>query len=634
MCILEEQRSLKGEDFKRIAQSEARAPPTTTEQTDASLERAFWSSIAANPPIYGADTPYSLFDEKLKYGWNLRKLEGCLLEQYDVPDIPGVTSPMTYFGMWKSFFAWHKEDIDLYSVNYLHFGAPKMWYCVSPKDADKFDAMARTLFPENASLCPGFLRHKDIMISPKVLQAHRVPFIQMRQNPGEFIVLNAAAYHAGWNTGFNAAEAINFGLPEWLEMGKEAVRCDCDALEDGVQLDMGIFFPELREDDDTSSEEEEEESDDEEDEEDEDSFEYDVDEIVGEKIRLYIKQKRTWYVGKITSYIKSTGHHRVELPHFSNPTVKVYLPDARFELPGFVIGRGSEGGGGGDNNNASGNGNNAKKRGRDDDEEDDINGGAKKKEKKKMPSPSSSSLAKTRSLNELSKTAAAASLLKKPLKKIASLLASGTTNSTNPNKTNSDTKSQQQQNAATTTNTNTSVPVKAPRHDVYAKSFAVTTPSRKHDRHHHGHIDDDTDDQHENKKNSASPLKVSLLKGRVHPSWGEVSSYNPVALLLKVKGSSVRKDGRSGRDTTQPKYELVHRLTSRLSSFSSSGRSGAMVRVGVYEKQEKTGLWRASEEVRRVKEEDLVEVEVEWVKRRETTNKLGGWDVKSRNVGY
>lgn len=25
----------------------------------------------------------------------------------------GVTSPMCYFGMWKSFFGWHKEDIDL-----------------------------------------------------------------------------------------------------------------------------------------------------------------------------------------------------------------------------------------------------------------------------------------------------------------------------------------------------------------------------------------------------------------------------------------------------------------------------------------------------------------------------------------
>jgi hypothetical protein len=48
----------------------------------------------------------SLFDEKLPYGWNLRDL-GCLLKQPHIPQVPGVTTPMTYFGMWKSFFAWH-----------------------------------------------------------------------------------------------------------------------------------------------------------------------------------------------------------------------------------------------------------------------------------------------------------------------------------------------------------------------------------------------------------------------------------------------------------------------------------------------------------------------------------------------
>ena len=64
------------------------------------LERAFWSSVTINAPLYGADTPTSLFDKHLDFGWNMHDLQD-LLKEYDVPAIPGVTTPMTYFGMWK-----------------------------------------------------------------------------------------------------------------------------------------------------------------------------------------------------------------------------------------------------------------------------------------------------------------------------------------------------------------------------------------------------------------------------------------------------------------------------------------------------------------------------------------------------
>lgn len=214
----------------------------------------------------------------------------------------------------------HKEDIDLYSINYVHFGAPKVggwvagrlalwggtccceaggarnlsatvtgcssprgapqdnprfeaaltgcllspslpltpavqvWYCVSPKDNPKFEAMAEALYPELYRNCKGFMRHKvgagrgvgsihstalhqppsstaaphmplsntvaqpprtaclqDILVSPKVLRQYNVPYVQAKQEAGEFIVLNAAAYHAGYNCGFNCAGGCGCG---------------------------------------------------------------------------------------------------------------------------------------------------------------------------------------------------------------------------------------------------------------------------------------------------------------------------------------------------------------------------------------------------------------------------------------
>lgn len=41
---------------------------------------------------------------------------------------------MVYIGMLFSWFAWHVEDHELHSLNYLHTGAPKTWYAV-PGDA-------------------------------------------------------------------------------------------------------------------------------------------------------------------------------------------------------------------------------------------------------------------------------------------------------------------------------------------------------------------------------------------------------------------------------------------------------------------------------------------------------------------
>lgn len=42
-------------------------------------------------------------------------------------DIPGVTSPWLYFGCLFATFCWHVEDQFLYSMNYLHTGAKKIW---------------------------------------------------------------------------------------------------------------------------------------------------------------------------------------------------------------------------------------------------------------------------------------------------------------------------------------------------------------------------------------------------------------------------------------------------------------------------------------------------------------------------
>jgi len=55
-----------------------------------------------------------------------------------------------------------------------------VWYCVSPRDRVKFENMAKGLFPELYNICPAFLRHKDILLSPKTLRNHHIEYTQVR----------------------------------------------------------------------------------------------------------------------------------------------------------------------------------------------------------------------------------------------------------------------------------------------------------------------------------------------------------------------------------------------------------------------------------------------------------------------
>ena len=64
-------------------------------------------------------------------------------------------------------FAWHTEDVDLFSLNLLHFGAPKFWYSVGPEHAGRLEQLAAAAFPDvlKETRCRRFLRHKTTLFS-------------------------------------------------------------------------------------------------------------------------------------------------------------------------------------------------------------------------------------------------------------------------------------------------------------------------------------------------------------------------------------------------------------------------------------------------------------------------------------
>lgn len=236
-----EARSMLLEEFEARASRQS-----CDEDSYEKVERKFWKSLGiasvSEPPMYGADMVGSVFDEDCTSSWNLSNLPTILKLLGN--DLPGVTNPMLYVGMWRAMFAFHVEDMDLYSINYVHCGAPKSWYSIPEEYAERFETLANSYFPDLYNECKEYLRHKVVMLSPSKLKEHGIPYRTVVQEAGEFVITSPRAYHAGFNHGFNVAEATNFATERWIPYGRTAGVCKCRPY--CVSIDMDYFETKYR----------------------------------------------------------------------------------------------------------------------------------------------------------------------------------------------------------------------------------------------------------------------------------------------------------------------------------------------------------------------------------------------------
>lgn len=225
-------------DFRDLANSTQYQTPPHHDYAD--LERIYWECMTSHTGIYGADVCGSISDPDLKH-WNIKKL-GTILdyvgEDYNM-SIDGVNTAYLYFGMWKTTFGWHTEDMDLYSINLLHFGAPKSWYSIPPSFGRMFEKLAAAVFPKSNEVCRAFLRHKMTVMHPSFLDQYGIPYDKITQEAGEIMITFPFGYHAGFNHGFNCAESTNFAIERWIEYGKHASICHC--CPDSVKISMETF---------------------------------------------------------------------------------------------------------------------------------------------------------------------------------------------------------------------------------------------------------------------------------------------------------------------------------------------------------------------------------------------------------
>ncbi|XP_076331157.1 lysine-specific demethylase 5A-like isoform X4 [Tachypleus tridentatus] len=161
-------------------------------------------------------------EEYINSGWNLNNLpvlENSILKHINA-DINGMKIPWVYVGMCFATFCWHNEDHWSYSINYLHWGEPKTWYGVPGDKAEEFENAMKSAAPELFETQPDLLHQLVTIMNPNILMASDVPIYRLDQQAGEFVLTFPRSYHAGFNQGYNFAEAVNFCPADWLSIGR------------------------------------------------------------------------------------------------------------------------------------------------------------------------------------------------------------------------------------------------------------------------------------------------------------------------------------------------------------------------------------------------------------------------------
>ena len=214
--------------FQKINKNELKDSTDTDK-----IEKLFWEICHGDKDektFYAADIPFmkyfskkditdmNTYSENIEENWTLQNvnlLENSLfqfLKFEEKSNISGLTIPWLYFGMIFSTFCWHVEDLFLYSLNFMHYGSPKIWYSIPVNEKFKMEEFLKKKQQEINSNNKNLIDKLTLLIDPQELLDNNIKVNRTVQHPGEIIITLPNSYHAGFSTGFNISEAVNFSV--------------------------------------------------------------------------------------------------------------------------------------------------------------------------------------------------------------------------------------------------------------------------------------------------------------------------------------------------------------------------------------------------------------------------------------
>merc|ERR1719410_953326 len=149
--------------------------------------------------------------------WNLKQLTNnprSVLRA--MGQVMGVTQPTLHVGMLFTTGCWYRDPHGLPWVEFLHTGAPKIWYGIPDDHSLAFYTAMKQLVPSFCKNRKIWLPSDTTMVSPSYLVKHGVSVCRAVQHPGQFVVVFPRSYTSSLSTGYNVSESVYYAPNQWL----------------------------------------------------------------------------------------------------------------------------------------------------------------------------------------------------------------------------------------------------------------------------------------------------------------------------------------------------------------------------------------------------------------------------------
>lgn len=146
--------------------------------TDRQYIDAYWQSQGDGRPCrYGfVYDCKGLFNDKVTK-MNVMRLFNPIEFTYKQVQHNGVNRAMFVIAGPHTCFFWHEEDMRLAAINYMHWGAPKIWIIIHRESITKFcKKLNRSFAPCEKTNCPNPMKHKKYMTNLKWLDDNEIKY--------------------------------------------------------------------------------------------------------------------------------------------------------------------------------------------------------------------------------------------------------------------------------------------------------------------------------------------------------------------------------------------------------------------------------------------------------------------------